>query len=93
MLSDMTFVNRRLTDDPAVWFISQFVKYMMRPQPALQQDLDNVKEKLQFKNPIVGSVTAVLPLCFLIYFILSFIVLLKLFLILKLYLVWCLITL
>lgn len=50
----MFFTDRRLTDDPSVWFIAQFVKYMMRPQPALQEDLNKVKDDLKFKTPIVG---------------------------------------
>lgn len=44
----------RLHGDPAVWWIGQFVKYLTRPQPQLQADLDSAKERLEFSNPIVG---------------------------------------
>ncbi|XP_033734608.1 alpha-(1,6)-fucosyltransferase-like [Pecten maximus] len=44
----------RLHGDPAVWWIGQFVKYLTRPQPRLQTDMDNAKAKLGFSKPIVG---------------------------------------
>ena len=45
----------RLHGDPPVWWIGQFVKYLMRPQATVKEDIERTKQKLQFKNPIVGS--------------------------------------
>ena len=44
----------RLHGHPIVWWIGQFLKYMLRPQPDLQKDIDETKERLGFKSPIVG---------------------------------------
>ncbi|KAL5009035.1 hypothetical protein ScPMuIL_014616 [Solemya velum] len=44
----------RLHGDPSVWWIGQFVKYLTRPQPHLKDDIERVKQKLDFGNPIVG---------------------------------------
>lgn len=44
----------RLHGDPAVWWIGQFVKYLVRPQPHLAHDLEEAKQSLNFKSPIVG---------------------------------------
>ncbi|XP_041354464.1 alpha-(1,6)-fucosyltransferase-like [Gigantopelta aegis] len=44
----------RLHGDPPVWWIGQFVKYLMRPQKNLKEEIERTKQKLQFKNPIVG---------------------------------------
>ncbi|CAI9740361.1 Hypothetical predicted protein [Octopus vulgaris] len=45
---------RRLHGDPAVWWIGQFVRYLVRPQPALEKDINDTKKRLGFQNPIVG---------------------------------------
>ncbi|XP_066584476.1 alpha-(1,6)-fucosyltransferase isoform X2 [Prorops nasuta] len=39
---------------PIVWWVGQVLKYLMRPQEHLQTILDNAKERLGFKKPIVG---------------------------------------
>ncbi len=44
----------RLHGHPAVWWVGQFVKYLLRPQPQLQQQMTHFHEKLQFQGPIVG---------------------------------------
>jgi len=44
----------RLHGHPFVWWVGQFIKYLFRPQPWLQEDIKLMKEKLGFKNPIVG---------------------------------------
>uniref|UniRef100_A0A0L8FPF9 GT23 domain-containing protein n=2 Tax=Octopus bimaculoides TaxID=37653 RepID=A0A0L8FPF9_OCTBM len=44
----------RLHGDPAVWWIGQFVRYLVRPQPALEKDINDTKKRLGFQNPIVG---------------------------------------
>ncbi len=45
---------QRIHGAPAVWFIGQFLKYMLRPQADLQRDIDQTTLKLGFKNPVVG---------------------------------------
>ena len=49
-------INRisRLHGDPIVWWVSQFLKYMLRPQPHLQTLLDNTVKNFNFEHPIVG---------------------------------------
>lgn len=44
----------RVHGDPAVWWIGQFIKYLLRFQPATQGMLDRGMEKLNFRGPIVG---------------------------------------
>ncbi|XP_013422050.1 alpha-(1,6)-fucosyltransferase [Lingula anatina] len=44
----------RFHGHPFVWWMGQVVKYLLRYQPELKQDLDNVQAKFGFKNPIVG---------------------------------------
>lgn len=46
----------RIHGDPIVWWIGQFLKYLLRPQLNTSKMLDEYKEKLGFKNPIVGYV-------------------------------------
>lgn len=49
-------VNRlmRLHGDPAVWWVSQFVKYLIRPQSWLEKEIEDSTKKLGFKHPIIG---------------------------------------
>lgn len=55
----------RLHGDPFVWWMGQLLKYLLRPQPHLQQDLEKTKEKMGLKNPVVGYVQWMeTPLCF-----------------------------
>lgn len=45
---------QRLHGDPPVWWVGQFLKYLLRPQPDTQHFLQDAIEKLGFKRPIVG---------------------------------------
>lgn len=51
---DLSERIQRLHGNPVVWWISQFVKYLLRPQDAMQDLLEKVEEKLGFKHPVVG---------------------------------------
>ncbi|KAE8587810.1 hypothetical protein XENTR_v10022117 [Xenopus tropicalis] len=44
----------RLHGDPAVWWVSQFVKYLIRPQPWLEKEIEESTKKLGFKHPVIG---------------------------------------
>ncbi|KAI1897818.1 hypothetical protein AGOR_G00087180 [Albula goreensis] len=44
----------RLHGDPSVWWVSQFVKYLIRPQAWLEKEMQEATTKLGFKHPIVG---------------------------------------
>lgn len=44
----------RLHGDPIVWWIGQFMKYLLRMQPETQSMLEAAILKLGFKSPIVG---------------------------------------
>jgi len=44
----------RLHGDPIVWWVSQFLKYMLRPQPHLQEMLDTTVNNFNIEHPIVG---------------------------------------
>ena len=46
----------RVHGDPAVWFTAQFTKYLMRPQPQLQAQLDAYVKKIRLPRPCVGYV-------------------------------------
>ncbi|CAK8692474.1 unnamed protein product [Clavelina lepadiformis] len=43
-----------LHGNPSVWWVGQFLGYLMRPQPWLQEDLDGVEKQSNFQHPIVG---------------------------------------
>lgn len=43
-----------LHGDPVVWWIGQFLKYMLRPQPATSNKLGDYAKKVKFQKPIVG---------------------------------------
>ncbi|KAK3516289.1 hypothetical protein QTP70_009366 [Hemibagrus guttatus] len=45
---------QRLHGDPSVWWVSQFVKYLVRPQPWLEKEIQEAGIKLGFKHPIIG---------------------------------------
>lgn len=45
---------QRLHGDPIVWWVSQFLLYMLRPQPALQEMLENTVQTHNLQHPIVG---------------------------------------
>lgn len=40
--------------DPVVWWIGQFLKYMLRPQPATSNKLNEYAKRVHFQKPIVG---------------------------------------
>uniref|UniRef100_A0A1B0GKV9 Alpha-(1,6)-fucosyltransferase n=2 Tax=Lutzomyia longipalpis TaxID=7200 RepID=A0A1B0GKV9_LUTLO len=44
----------RIHGDPFVWWVGQFLKYLLRPQPSTQIMLDKGIKNLGFRNPIVG---------------------------------------
>ena len=44
----------KLHGNPSVWWIGQIVKYLTRPQPHLQKDIESVNQRLKFSGPIVG---------------------------------------
>lgn len=44
----------KLHGDPVVWWIGQFLKYLLKPTGETRQMLENGIEKLGFKKPIVG---------------------------------------
>uniref|UniRef100_A0A182YJU6 Alpha-(1,6)-fucosyltransferase n=1 Tax=Anopheles stephensi TaxID=30069 RepID=A0A182YJU6_ANOST len=44
----------KLHGDPIVWWIGQFLKYLLKPTGETQQMLENGIERLGFKKPIVG---------------------------------------
>ncbi|XP_020715932.1 alpha-(1,6)-fucosyltransferase isoform X2 [Ceratitis capitata] len=45
---------KRLHGDPIVWWIGQFLKYLLRPQKGTLDFLEAGRAKLGFKRPIVG---------------------------------------
>ncbi|XP_058470157.1 alpha-(1,6)-fucosyltransferase [Solea solea] len=45
---------QRLHGDPSVWWVSQFVKYLVRPQGWLEKEIQQTTAKLGFKHPIIG---------------------------------------
>ena len=46
----------RLHGDPAVWWVGQFLKYLLRPQPKTVNMLKEAATKFNFQRPIVGLV-------------------------------------
>ena len=46
----------RLHGHPFVWWVSQFVSHLFRLQPRLVTDIEEMKHKLGFHHPVVGSV-------------------------------------
>ncbi|KAG7258565.1 hypothetical protein CRUP_037428 [Coryphaenoides rupestris] len=51
---DLALRLHRLHGDPSVWWVSQFVKYLVRPQGWLEKEIQQTTEKLGFKHPIIG---------------------------------------
>lgn len=52
--ADLSDRIQRLHGDPIVWWIGQFIKYMLRPQSHLKEMLDNTEKSLGLQHPIVG---------------------------------------
>lgn len=46
----------RLHGDPAVWWVGQFLKYLLRPQPSTVNMLKDAATQFKFDRPIVGLV-------------------------------------
>lgn len=44
----------RLHGDPIVWWVGQFLKYLLKPRRSTQEVIDMGMDKLKFKKPIVG---------------------------------------
>lgn len=44
----------KLHGHPLVWWVGQVLKFLMRPQDDISKVLEEAKEKLRFKKPIVG---------------------------------------
>ena len=42
--SDLIDVLKWISPDPMAWFIGQFVKFILRPKPWLQKELDQLKK-------------------------------------------------
>jgi hypothetical protein len=40
--------------DPIAWWIGQFLKFVLKPQPETKDLIENSIKKLGFKKPIVG---------------------------------------
>ncbi|XP_023306207.2 alpha-(1,6)-fucosyltransferase [Lucilia cuprina] len=45
---------KRLHGDPIVWWVGQFLKYLLRPQQGTKEFLESGMAKLGWKKPIVG---------------------------------------
>ncbi|XP_075155715.1 alpha-(1,6)-fucosyltransferase 8 [Haematobia irritans] len=45
---------KRLHSEPIVWWVGQFLKYLLRPQKGTKAFLETSMEKLGWKKPIVG---------------------------------------
>ena len=46
----------RLHGDPRVWWVSQFIKYILRYQPETQKMINDAERKMNFTKPVVGYV-------------------------------------
>ncbi|XP_059482746.1 alpha-(1,6)-fucosyltransferase isoform X2 [Neocloeon triangulifer] len=44
----------RLHGDPVVWWVSQFMRYLLRPQSNTYKMLEETSQKLGFQRPVVG---------------------------------------
>lgn len=44
----------RLHGDPSVWWVGQFLKYLLRPQDDTIALLRNAASKFNFRGPVVG---------------------------------------
>ena len=43
-----------MTSEPDVWWVGQFVVYLMRPNEVVKQMLANLENKIDFSSPVVG---------------------------------------
>lgn len=52
--ADISVRLRRVHGDPIVWWVGQFLKYLLRPQDSLKRAINETTAKLGFQKPIVG---------------------------------------
>ncbi|XP_032682705.1 alpha-(1,6)-fucosyltransferase isoform X2 [Odontomachus brunneus] len=52
--ADLATRLEKIHGHPLVWWVGQVLKYLMRPQDHVKKTLDEAKERLGFKKPIVG---------------------------------------
>lgn len=55
--SDISERLEKVHGEPHVWWVGQFMKFILRPQPHLQSMLDEAKQKSGIQNPVVGYVS------------------------------------
>ncbi|XP_018333906.2 alpha-(1,6)-fucosyltransferase-like [Agrilus planipennis] len=51
---DLVLRLARLHGDPVIWWIGQFLKYLLRPQEATEKLLNDATKKMNFAKPVVG---------------------------------------
>ncbi|XP_035707947.1 alpha-(1,6)-fucosyltransferase-like [Folsomia candida] len=47
---DLAETLELLQDEPLIWWVGQFVKYILQPQPKIRQILDGARNKAKFDN-------------------------------------------
>jgi len=52
--SDLAPRIMRLHGNPFVWWVGQFMKYLLRPSNTLSEEIERATSRLGFKGPIVG---------------------------------------
>ncbi|XP_069184193.1 alpha-(1,6)-fucosyltransferase-like [Procambarus clarkii] len=52
--SDISERVVRVTADPAAWWVGQFVKYIFKLQPYMQEIVNKTEKDINFQHPIVG---------------------------------------
>lgn len=52
--SDLAGRLEKVHGEPHIWWVGQFMKYILRPQPQVQAMLDEAKTKTGLRNPVVG---------------------------------------
>lgn len=51
---DLATRIRNIHSFPPLWWVAQFLNYMIQPQPKLASTIDSLKKEMGFKSPIVG---------------------------------------
>ncbi|XP_069184209.1 alpha-(1,6)-fucosyltransferase-like [Procambarus clarkii] len=44
----------RLHDDPSAWWVGQFIKYVFKLQPSVQEVINKAEKSFNFQHPVVG---------------------------------------
>lgn len=52
--SDIAERLEKVHGEPHVWWVGQFMKYILRPQSHVQSMLDEAKQNSGIKAPVVG---------------------------------------